>query len=42
VIAVVGVKPGILLIFVGVFNTPPLAQTNFTVPIPVRRWGLLL
>jgi hypothetical protein len=39
VIAVVSVKPEILLVFVGEFNAPPLAQT--TCPVPVCKWLLL-
>src|SRR6266403_5294247 len=43
-IAIVSVKSGILFVFVGEFNTPPLAQVTCTtpVPVPLRRWGLLI
>jgi hypothetical protein len=36
VVTVVSVESGILLIFVGKFNAPPLSQATCTVPKPVR------
>lgn len=38
VIAVASVKSGILPVFVGKFNAPPLAQATRTMPRPVHRW----
>jgi hypothetical protein len=41
VIAVVSVKSGILLVFIGKLDATPLAQATCTVPKPVPRWWWL-